>query len=480
MFVVVSLSCLFVYCKKNSDIKAETYATERKWIHENGGIYKNEKLVMKSIDGAIRTASLNWSQVYTFKIGQVEYTEIPFSFATGTINDNVAFSFMIRTFNGKTEAAIKFSQKNATLRSEKADLRGTIEGYSKLDGTKLDIWFLNETTGRLMSGHLSPSGVATVKVDGIKAKGVIPSYMSEPCSYYIVDTFQYHCWLTGGSYNDTACGWLLVDSQMYQFCNGGDGGGGGGGGENWPPPGGGGTPPPPPPPPPNPQTPCPTSGTALKNAFPTATETTLNALAELVNTYGGQFGLNTEDKLQHFLAQAAAETGGFGTLNKTESLNYTHADRLEKVFPKLFSLTDPNKRDPNNYLYNSEVVANVVYSNRFGNGSEASGDGYRYRGRGIMQLTWKDNYTAFQNFYNNANPTDQIDPVSNPNILASNAKLAVTSALWFFKTRVLDKITVDANTSVEKVSKKVNGGILNGITERKTYFQNAKSNIHCL
>jgi len=206
--------------------------------------------------------------------------------------------------------------------------------------------------------------------------------------------------------------------------------------------------------------------------------TTMNTLADLINTFGGQFGLNTADKLRHFLAQAAAETGGFSTLNKTENLRYTTAERLVKVYPKKFSLTDPSKHNPNDYLGNPQAVGNLVYSNRFGNGNEASGDGFLYRGRGLLQLTFKDNYIAFKDFYNNSFG-DQIDPVSSPGIIASDTKLSVLSAMWFFKTNILDKMTVNANTAVERISVKVNGGT-NGLPERKAYFNQAKSNINCL
>jgi putative chitinase len=225
-------------------------------------------------------------------------------------------------------------------------------------------------------------------------------------------------------------------------------------------------------------TPCPTSGTALKTAFPSMSQTVANKIADLVNQYGVTFGLDSEHKLRHFLSQAAAETGGLGNLNKTESLDYSSANRLAKVYSKHYSLTDPNKRNPNNYLHNAEAVANYVYRSRGGNGDEASGDGYKYRGRGIFQLTFKNNYASFQDYYNNKF-LDQVNIVSNPSLVASNTDLAVLSALWFFKTKVMSKITIDANTSVKSVTKKINGG-KNGLSERENYYQDALSYINCL
>ncbi len=113
-----------------------------------------------------------------------------------------------------------------------------------------------------------------------------------------------------------------------------------------------------------------------------------------------------------------------------------------------------------------------------GNGTEASGDGYKFRGRGIFQLTGKDNYTAFGNFYK-ANYSSATDILSNPELVASNETISIISALWYYKNNVLDKITVDVNTSVSKVTHRVNGGT-NGIKDRKAKFESTKSNIDCI
>lgn len=89
-----------------------------------------------------------------------------------------------------------------------------------------------------------------------------------------------------------------------------------------------------------------------------------------------------------------------------------------------FLPTDPNKEDPGNYANNPSKIGNFVYGNRMGN--TATGDGYKFRGRGIFQLTGKSNYQAFQNFYNNKYDPD-IDLISNPDLLITNNNLSVLS-----------------------------------------------------
>ena len=113
------------------------------------------------------------------------------------------------------------------------------------------------------------------------------------------------------------------------------------------------------------------------------------------------------------------------------------------------------------------------------NGNEASEEGYKYRGRGIFQLTGKANYTAFKTWYNNKYDPDK-DFTTSPSLLTSNDTISIISALWFYKTSVLDKITptVDSTTTVKKVTEKVNGGE-NGLSHRKKIFNKAKDSITC-
>lgn len=225
---------------------------------------------------------------------------------------------------------------------------------------------------------------------------------------------------------------------------------------------------------------CDTSKEDLKKVFPNAGDTTLSTLAHVINEKGKDFGIDTEEKLQHFLAQAGHEVGGFNNgIGVEESTNYTTKARLLAVFPKYYSETDTiNKRKPDTYVSNPSDHANYVYCCRMGNGNEASEDGYKYRGRGIFQLTGKTNYTNFKTWYNNRYDPDR-DFVSNPEMLKNNDTIAILSALWYYKTSVLDKISVDSTTTVKSVTKKVNGGI-NGLIDRENIHSKAKDSITCL
>lgn len=228
---------------------------------------------------------------------------------------------------------------------------------------------------------------------------------------------------------------------------------------------------------------CNTSKEDLKKVFPNASDDNLELLAKVINDKGKDFGIDSDEKLWHFLAQAGHEVGGefANGIGTTESLFYTTDSRLKIVFAKYFqqNATDTiNKRKADSlYLRNSSRLGNYVYADRMGNGNEASGDGYKYRGRGIFQLTGKNNYEAFKTFYNNEYDPD-IDPVTTPSLIKTNDTLAVISALWFYKTNVLDKITIDSLTTVKKITKKVNGG-KKGLSHRKLLFKKAKDSITC-
>ncbi len=157
----------------------------------------------------------------------------------------------------------------------------------------------------------------------------------------------------------------------------------------------------------------------------------------------------------HFFAQTYHESGGFKSLS--ENLNYS-ADGLVKVFHKYF----PNVDVATPYAKNPKKIANKVYSGRMGNGDEASGEGFKYRGRGAIQLTGKDNYAAF------AKAINRPDALTNPDIVSS--ELAFESALFFFERnnlwRMCDKGVNDS--IILQLTRAINGGI-NGFEERKKY-----------
>lgn len=160
----------------------------------------------------------------------------------------------------------------------------------------------------------------------------------------------------------------------------------------------------------------------------------------------------TNNQAAHFFGQCAHESGNFKVFS--ENLNYSDKG-LVGIFKKYF----PTIASTAGYARKPEKIANKVYANRMGNGPESSGDGWKYRGRGPIQLTGKDNYTAF------AADIGRPDVVTNPDIVAS--ELAFESALWFFRKNgllaIADKgITVPVIT---QISKRVNGGT-HGLDDR--------------
>ncbi len=226
---------------------------------------------------------------------------------------------------------------------------------------------------------------------------------------------------------------------------------------------------------------CDTSKDELKKVFTEAPDDTLELLASLINDFGEDFGIDTKAELDHFLAQAGHETGGLHELGTIENTNYTTVERLLEIFSSFSDIptdvTNPQKFYAPLYVNDPEAIANAAYCCQLGNGNELSGDGFKYRGRGIFQLTFKGNYQAFQNFYNDEYDPD-IDIITNPELLVDNDTLAVLSAMWFYKEEVLDRFTVDSTTSVRKVTRRINRG-LRGRTQRENIFNKAKDSLTC-
>jgi len=169
-----------------------------------------------------------------------------------------------------------------------------------------------------------------------------------------------------------------------------------------------------------------------------------------------KFELNTPLRLAHFLAQAGHESGGFKAVN--ENLNYG-AKGLLGIFKKYF----PTPEKAALYERKPEKIANLVYGGRMGNGPEASGEGWKFRGRGYIQLTGKDNYKAFD-----AVVAESI--VDNPDLVAT--KYPLLSAAWFFHKNGLHKIADGGATDavVTSVTKRVNGGTI-GLSDRIKHFK---------
>jgi putative chitinase len=168
-----------------------------------------------------------------------------------------------------------------------------------------------------------------------------------------------------------------------------------------------------------------------------------------------KFNITNPLRLAHFLAQCGHESGGFKAVS--ENLNYS-ADGLKKIFGKYFpgNLNESYARQP-------EKIASRVYGSRMGNGDESTGEGFKFRGRGYIQLTGKQNYTNFAKFIGE-------DTVSNPDLVATKYPLA--SAAFFFDSNKLwsicDKGADDA--TVTAVTKRVNGGTI-GLPDRIKHFK---------
>jgi len=179
-----------------------------------------------------------------------------------------------------------------------------------------------------------------------------------------------------------------------------------------------------------------------------------NALQQLLPDYG----INTPQRIAAFIAQCAHESGGFTALK--ENLNYK-AVTLRKIFPKYFPDEDTAQHYAN--LPNKQqAIANKVYANRMGNGDEASGDGYRYCGRGLIQLTGKDNYTWF---------AASLDiPVEEASQYLETFEGAAQSACWFWETNKLNQ-WADAGDIVT-LTKRINGGTI-GLEDRKKHYEHA-------
>jgi len=167
-----------------------------------------------------------------------------------------------------------------------------------------------------------------------------------------------------------------------------------------------------------------------------------------------KFNISNVLRLTHFLAQCAHESAGF-TLDH-ENLNYS-SDGLRQHFSKYF----PDEAY-DSYARNPEMIANRVYANRLGNGDEASGDGYKYRGRGYIQLTGKDNYTLFATYIGE-------DTVADPDLVASTYPLS--SAGFYFDSNKLLPICDQGDTDyiIAAVTRRVNTALL-GLAERQQYF----------
>lgn len=182
-----------------------------------------------------------------------------------------------------------------------------------------------------------------------------------------------------------------------------------------------------------------------------------------------EFQIDALERIAGFISQTAHESGGYSIL--TENLNYS-ADTMAVVWSNRFAEKGPDgkpvkengKNKPNKFALalhrKPEMIANVVYSNRMGNGSIESGEGWKYRGRGLKQLTGKDNYTR-------CGKALGLDLVSNPDLLLESNN-AVRSAAWFWSFNKCSEFA--DRRDIEGLTKRINGGLI-GLADRKARFE---------
>lgn len=190
----------------------------------------------------------------------------------------------------------------------------------------------------------------------------------------------------------------------------------------------------------------------FKRVFPNCKEPEkiCNLLDNLLNANN----INTKERVCMFLAQCGHESSEFTRFN--ENLNYS-ANGLLSTFSKYFKSESEAKL----YERKPEKIANKVYANRLGNGPESSGDGWKYRGRGMIMTTGKANYIEFSKY-------SGIDAVNNPDLLATDISVAIQSAMWFWNKNNLNSYC-DRGDFIG-LTKRINGG-LNGLKDRQDKLQ---------
>jgi putative chitinase len=184
----------------------------------------------------------------------------------------------------------------------------------------------------------------------------------------------------------------------------------------------------------------------------------LEGWTEALNKILPDYDINTPQRVSAFIAQCAHESGNFTALH--ENLNY-RAVTLRKIFPKYFpddAIAEQYAGQPNK----AELIANRVYASRMGNGDEASGDGYRYCGRGLIQLTGKENYSWFA--------ASLEMPVEEVPAYLQTFEGSVQSAAWFWETNNLNQWADKGD--ILTLTKRINGGTI-GLEDRIKHYNHA-------
>jgi putative chitinase len=178
-----------------------------------------------------------------------------------------------------------------------------------------------------------------------------------------------------------------------------------------------------------------------------------------MNNVFPNYELDSPKRIAAFLAQCGHESGGWTVFE--ENLNYS-AKGLMGIFKKYF----PDESTATAYQRQPEKIANKVYANRMGNGPESSGDGWKYRGRGPIQLTGKDNYRAFAKEMFD----DWENLFNNPDWVNADRDFALMSAIWFWNKNKLNR-EADAG-DIKTMTRKINGGYI-GLEDRIHHYEDA-------
>ena len=176
-------------------------------------------------------------------------------------------------------------------------------------------------------------------------------------------------------------------------------------------------------------------------------------ICNLMDNLLSQEGIDTKERVNSFLAQCGHESGGFTRF--VENLNYS-AKGLRATFPRYF----PDDITAVAYERKPEKIANKVYANRMNNGNESSGDGWKFRGRGPIQLTGKANYEMFSK-------DTSIDLIQNPDLVLTDNTVLLKTAIWFWNKNKLNEFA--DKKDIKSMTKRINGGFI-GLEERQHNF----------
>ena len=201
----------------------------------------------------------------------------------------------------------------------------------------------------------------------------------------------------------------------------------------------------------------------LKKICPTLKADRASSIADLINSVCPKYAINTPIRLQAFLAQIAHESGEFSI--KTESMNYSTPERIVAIWPSRFNLTGEGKLNAHDYIHNAEKLGNEVYAGRMGNGTPETGDGFRYRGGGFLQITGKESYQHYADYIKK-------EVGETADLVRGTDEYALDSACWEYAIDKKLNDEADAKDFIT-ITKKINGGTI-GLTERLKYYKLAQ------